>query len=207
LSRVADHPKQDKDANLPAERIGNRFVTTYQPEIALQIVEKVAEGQTINKICEKGSGMPHPTTFKRWIVNHPELARAMDAARKLSAQSIEEEALDAAREIKKSQRDGTHVRAVEVLLQQLRWSMERRDPAQFGTKAPVNIRVPIQINTTLEMGKDEGSIIEGKSIYTIEARHNVSPQTVIEHVQEADTITPLAESKPIVKKQVKRNPS
>lgn len=200
MSRVVDHPKQDKDANLPAERIGSRFVTTYQPEIALQIVERVAEGETVNQICAKGTGMPHPTTFKRWIVNHPDLARAMDAARKLSAQAIEEEALDAARLIGKAQKDGTHVRAIEVMLNQLRWSMERRDPAQFGTKAPVNIRVPIQINTTLEMGKDEGSVIDGKSIYTIEARHNVSPQTVIEHVQETDSITPLAESKPRGKK-------
>jgi hypothetical protein len=175
------------------ERVGGRYVTQYVPEVALEIVERIARGETINKICEKGSGYPHPVTFKRWVVNNPELARAIDAARKLSAQSLEEEALDAAREIKAAQRDGTHVRAVEVLLAQLRWSAERRDPAQFGTKAPVSIRVPIQINTTLDMGVVKGDV-EGKDIYTISAKMLESPETAIK-----DAAQERGNDKPIVK--------
>lgn len=205
MPRVADYPSQDKQANLPAERIGGRYITQYNPDIALKIVERMAEGETIAKICEKGSGFPHPTTFKRWVVNNPELAKAVDAARKLSAQSMEEEALDAAREIKRSQRDGTHVRAVEILLQQLRWSMERRDPAQYGTKAPVNIRVPIQVNTTLALSEDAGSIIDGKSIYKIEARQNVSPDRTIEQAKSTEYVVPLVKGKPIAKRQAKND--
>lgn len=180
MPKVADHPTQDQALNLPVTRVGGRFVTKYDPDIALQIVERVAEGETISKICEKGSGFPHAVTFKRWVINNPILAKALDAARLLSAQAMEEEALDVARSIRAKQRDGTEVRAAEVLLQQLRWSMERRDAAKFGNKVPVSIRVPIQINTTLDMGAAIDGMEDGKSIYTISASHNVSPQAAIE---------------------------
>lgn len=181
---VSDHPKQDKEAGLPATRVGARFVTTYDPVLALEVVERVAQGETINKICERGSKFPHPVTFKRWIIHHPELAKAYDAARRLSAEAFEEEALDAAREIKRAQRDGTQVRAFEVLLQQLRWSAERRDPAKYGTRSPVSIRVPIQINTTLDMGQAEAELDGGKSIYTISASHSASVEDAVKAANE-----------------------
>lgn len=190
---VADYPAQDKAANLPTTRVGGRFVTKYDEGLALQIVERVAEGETISKICEKGSGFPHPVTFKRWVVNNPILAKALDAARMLSAQAMEEEALDAAREIRKSQRDGTQVRATEVFLQQLRWSMERRDSAKFGSRVPVSIRVPIQINTTLDMGAAIDGMEDGKSIYTISASHNVSPEGAIEASRSVEITDQVAE--------------
>lgn len=190
---VASHPKQDKEAHLPAMKVGGRYVTTYNPEIALEIVERIAQGETINAICAKGTGFPHPVTFKRWVVNQPDLAKAVDAARKISAMSLEEEAIDAARQIKLVQKDGTQVRAFEVLLQQLRWSAERRDPATFGARTPVSIRVPIQINTTLDMGKDEQGMSDGKSIYTIQATHKVSADTAIKASREYEQANPLVQ--------------
>ena len=197
MTRVADHPAQDKAAGLPAEKLGGRYVTTYNPDVALQIIERIVEGETINAICVKGSGFPHPVTFKRWVVNNPQLAKAVDAARQLSAQSLEEEALDLSREIRRSQRDGTQVRAYEVALGQLRWSAERRDPAKFGTKAPVNIRIPIQINTTLDMGADAQSAALDKGIYTLDARVNVVPDNAIDEAQSLEFTEPLVEARPI----------
>lgn len=167
-------PKQDHDAGLPVVRSGGRFLSKYDPDIALQIVERLAAGETLSKICVQGSGFPQAVTFKRWVIGQPELAKAVEAARLLSAQSMEEEALDAAREIKRAQRDGTQVRAVEVLLQQLRWSMERRDAARFGTKAPISIRVPVQIITSMDLGAVSDDTIDGRSIYTISAKLNSS---------------------------------
>lgn len=193
MNRVADRPAQDKDANLPVERIGGRYVTQYNPEIALQIVERIAQGETLSKICEKGSGFPHPVTFKRWVVNNPELAKALGAAKKLSAQSLEEEALDAAREIKSKQRDGTQVRAFEVLLQQLRWSAERRDPELYGSHASVAVRVPISIHTSLDMNKANNEGIDDKGIYTITASKRVSPTTAIRDADEIVIEQPLVQ--------------
>ena len=194
MARVADRPEKDKRAELPRERVGGRFLTAYSPSIALEIVERIAQGETLSKICESETKFPHQVTFKRWVVNHPELAKAVDAARQLSAMSLEEEALDAAREIKLKQRDGTQVRAFEVLLQQLRWSAERRDPAIFGNKAPVNVRVPITITTTLDMGQINSGQYEGKSIYNLEARVNASPEGAIQDAKFKEIEKPVVKT-------------
>ena len=195
-----DRPKQDKELLLAKERVGGRFVTTYDPAMALRILERVAQGETINKICEKGSGFCHPVTFKRWVVNNADLAKALNAARQLSAMSLEEEALDAAREIKSKQRDGTQVRAFEVLLQQLRWSAERRDPASFGTKAPISIKVPITINTTLALGQQGPSADEAKNIYNIAAKINRSLDAAVQDAEFVEVTSPLVEGKPVNEK-------
>lgn len=198
-----DRPKQDKELGLAKERVGGRFVTTYDPDMALKILERVAQGETINQICKSGSGFCHPVTFKRWVVNNPELAKALSAARQLSAMSLEEEALDAAREIKSKQRDGTQVRAFEVLLQQLRWSAERRDPAQFGTKAPVSVKVPITINTTLALGSAESAQADTKNIYNLAAKLQRSVDTAVQDAEFTEISKPLVEGTPVHAKKPK----
>ena len=163
----------------------------------LKYWKRSPKGRQSNQICKKGSGYCHPVTFKRWVINNPDLAKALSAARQLSAASFEEEALDAAREIKLHQRDGTQVRAFEVLLQQLRWSAERRDPAQFGTKAPVSIKVPITINTTLAMGSLGTSEGDSKNIYNLAADMRKSMDTAVQDAEFSEVNEPIAKGKPI----------
>lgn len=141
--------------------------TTYDPKLAMIIIERLADGETLNTICRGQAEMPHPKTFKRWLVKYPELRNAYEVAMTASARSMEEEALDAAREIARNRKDGTHVRAVEVKLAQLRWTMEKRDKARFGPSAQVNVRVPIQIVTPLNLGAGDGTPMD--DIYTLEA--------------------------------------
>lgn len=151
--KVGDHPVQDQRAGLPTQRVGGRFVTAYDPEVAERIVERIAEGELLKDICAE-PGMPHRVTFHRWVVRTPELARAYNAAVSLSAHSLEEDALSLAREIKtrSAAATGTEVRAYEVAMAQFRWSAERRDPAKYANRQAVNVQVPIQINTTLDLG-------------------------------------------------------
>lgn len=170
----------------------NMPTTTFDAGKALIIIEQLAEGLTLNAICKDKEGMPHPTTFKRWMVNNPELAKAYKVAVEISATSLEEEALDAAREIARAQRDGTHVRAVEVKLNQLRWSAERRDPSKFGTKSQINVRVPVQIITPIDLNIESGP--SGKDIYTIQASA----------VRTLDSIADRAEGKPIADQRLVR---
>lgn len=167
--RVADYPAHDRREGLVGGRVGGRFMTTYDPELALQIVERMANGETLKEICKAGSGMPHRVTFLRWAVNNPDLSKALAAAKELSASALEEEALELGRAIHQRPESGAKVRATEVLMQQLRWSAERRDPAKFGQRSQVSVRVPIQINTTLDMGKDAVGGPDNEGIYTVNA--------------------------------------
>ena len=148
------------------EQFGSRSITKYSPELALKICEKVAEGKTLLDIC-KGAGMPHRTSFQRWVMLYKDVAVSYQAARELSAQSLEDEALGLARELSSQNNFTTvKVRAIDISLQQLRWSATRRDPSKYGQKAKETITVPIQINTTLNLGSDNR---DSQGIYTITA--------------------------------------
>ena len=148
------------------EQFGSRSITKYSPELALKICEKVAEGNTLLDIC-KGAGMPHRTSFQRWVMLYKDVAVSYQAARELSAQSLEDEALGLARELSGPNNFTTvKVRAIDIALQQIRWSATRRDPSKYGQKAKETITVPIQINTTLNLGGDNR---DSQGIYTITA--------------------------------------
>src|SRR5690606_10820551 len=95
----------------------------------LKVFEQIAEGKTLIEVL-KQPGTPTRTTFYRWVELYPEVKKAYDAARELSAQSFEDEALDLARKLSgENDFTGTKVRALEVAMGQLRWSATRRDPA------------------------------------------------------------------------------
>lgn len=173
---VDAQPQQDKDAGaLKRERRGNKWVTTYDPAVALGIVERIAMGELLKDICAPGSGNPHRNTFYRWIVNNPALGRAYNAARELSAQGLEEEALGIASTLQHRHKKmtGTDIRALEAAMGQFRWSAIRRDPAKYGERSTTNLVVPIQINTSLDMGGSAAA--EEQGIYTIEATVDDAP--------------------------------
>lgn len=152
---MPDFPKQDEDLGLHRQRVGGRFVTAYDPGVALKVCELVAEGLTLSEICKPGGGMPHRQTFHRWVVADVELQKAYMAARELSAHSMEEEALDIARELRKEgDLSSAKVRAYDVAMNQLRWSASRRNPRVYSERGQLQITVPIQINTSLNL--DEG---------------------------------------------------
>lgn len=165
---MADTPKQDRNLGLPREQIGKRFVTAYDPRLAIAIVEQLAEGKLLKEICTEENGMPHKTTFMKWVSREPELAQAYMAARELSAMSMEEEAIDVSRNLLNNPGTAQRVSAANTLINQLRWSAARRDPKQFGDRASTQITVPIHITTSLDMGGGGGSIAELPDIYTID---------------------------------------
>lgn len=131
-----------------------RWATQYDQDLALAIVEELAQGRLLRDILRK-EGMPHRNTFHRWVIQNPPLAKAYNAALVISAHSLEEDALALAQALQsRKPKDKALIAAWQVAMQQLRWSASRRDPAKYGDKAPVSVQVPIQINTTLDLGAE-----------------------------------------------------
>lgn len=168
---MADTPKQDRNLGLSRERSGGRFVTAYSPEVALEICEQIAEGRTLKEICSQKDKYPARQTFHRWVVAQPELARAYAAARELSAHALEEEALLLADELAGQLVPKEQIRAYEVAMNQYRWSAGKRNAAVFSDKAPAKIQVPIQINTTIDLGAGDArqGTQDHPNIYALEA--------------------------------------
>lgn len=185
-------PSRDVNQGFKETQLGtNHHVIGYESGVALKVLERMAEGETLASVCRE-DGMPSRVTVWRWVQLHPEFARAFDAARTLSAMAFEEKALGLAIKLKDKAADltGTMVRAYEVAMGQFRWSAARRDPGKYAQQNTVNLSVPIQINTTLDLGTAPGSrnTKEYPDIYRIEAK--VAPEVLDGDYSEADMTAP-----------------
>ncbi len=163
----------------PGDDVGTEVGTTrprqYDAGVMEKILMKIADGATLREISRE-AGMPTKSTVQRWIMKVPDLTAAWKAARELSAASLEDESLDMARVLKRqSDFTGTKVRAFEVAMNQFRWSASHRDPATYGTTTTANVVVPIQINTSLDLGDGKGTtsvkMLGASTTYEVAAKY------------------------------------
>lgn len=129
----------------------------YTEKIATEVLIRIADGETLASICRR-PGMPTRLTIMNWRNKYPDFAAAYRAAKEASAEAFEEKALEKADDLlDENDYTGTKVRAIEVALGQLRWSATRRDPRQYGQTENKQVVVPIQINTSLDIGQEGGA--------------------------------------------------
>lgn len=167
---MADRPQRERDMKLPAIEKGGRWFTKYEPNIALDIVERIADGELLVKITAKDATPLTITkqTFLRWVATVPELQTAYSAAMQISAHSFEEKAIARAEKVADAPGSPQNVSAASLLISQYRWSAARRNPTRYSDKGNTQIVVPVNINTTLDMGgKTQTVDVEVPDIYTI----------------------------------------
>lgn len=128
-------------------------IVKYDEEMAIEILLRLEDGETLREICTKGSGYCSPAAFRRWAIERPELQKAFNEAQRRSAQAFEEEAIADARALRDDPQTAVDVSASRTLIEQLRWSAERRDPSQYAPRPAQSIVVPVQINTALDLGQ------------------------------------------------------
>lgn len=197
---MADRPNQDRRLGLgKVRRPGGREVTKYDPALAFRIIEKVAMGGLVYELTDPKNkdGFPSAVTFYRWLTESPELREAYNGAVELSARFMEEEALRISKSAAYAGTDPTNQRlaAVKLYMEQLRWSASRRNPKQFSEKGSLNVVIPVQINTPLDLGgQGSGVIKEIPNIYTIEAKLEVPDE--ITQPQGYDDVKELQEKEP-----------
>ncbi len=150
------------------KRTRGRPPSVFRPELVVEIVERIAEGETLSSIC-KGDGMPNPGTFRKWALARKEVWEALQAARALKADSLFDEAMDMAREIKDNPGTAQHVRAFDVAMSHLRWAAGKLNPQRYSDRSQIVFTVPIQINTTLDLGQGAGGTEDG-SVYDLTAK-------------------------------------
>lgn len=181
--------KEDQALGLVAGYDAGVQLIKFDADAALTVIELVAQGDTLTQALKR-PGTPSRSTFYKWLSMYPELHTAYEAARELSAQALEEEALDMARELKNpNDYTGVKTRQYEIIMGQLRWSAARRDPKRYGARQEVNAVIPIQINTTLDLNSGAPTL-PGQSpdaVYTLEA-HLSGPDPSSDLADEAFTL-------------------
>lgn len=180
---MADNPARERRMNLPVVESGGRWFTKYNPQIALEIVERIADGDLLSRITAKDA-IPLTvtrTTFLRWVATVPELATAYSAAMQLSAHAFEEKAIEKAEKVAALPGSPQNVSAASLLISQYRWSASRRNPTRYSDKGNTQIIVPVNINTTLDMGSGKQSVdVEVPDIYTIKIPEKVEEGEFVE---------------------------
>lgn len=151
-------------------------ITKYSPELAAQIVERVASGETITSITNH-RGMPTFAAWRSWVLANKDLRDAYEAAKRLKAATLFDEALDLVRWLKESKfaaADATDINAKRVALQGLWHAAGKLDPQQFGERSLATPAISIHINTNLDLGSgplEEMSSGDGAMFsYTLQAK-------------------------------------
>lgn len=188
---MADNPQRERNMKLPVIERGGRFYTKYNPNIALDIVERIADGELLSKITDKDADVLTITkqTFLRWVATVPELSTAYSAAMQISAHSFEEKAIDKAEKTALAPGTPQNVSAASLLISQYRWSAARRNPTRYSDKGNTQIVVPININTTLDLGTQRQTAdVEVPNIYAFNFQEKVEEAEYSEIATE-DTVT------------------
>lgn len=194
---MADSPERERQMGLSRVEVGGRFFTKYDPNIALDIVERIADGELLSKITAKDADPITITkqTFLRWVSTVPDLSKAYAAAMQISAHSFEEKAIDKAERTAANPGSPQNVSAASLLISQYRWSAARRNPTRYSDKGNTQIVVPITINTTLDLGPgnrtDEAEVPD---IYTISIPGKEVEDGEFTEVNEGDDLDAANES-------------
>lgn len=137
----------------------------FTVKLARAFLELVAEGYTWREIKPKLDAKfgkdKVPSTiqpFYRWAAKYEDFGDAYEEARRISARSYEDKALEKAADLTTpgAEYTGVGVRAAEVAMGQWRWSAAKRDRSRFAeTNTPVS-QVAISISTPLNLGQEGG---------------------------------------------------
>lgn len=130
----------------------NTHLSREKLEHVVDILEQIAAGKTLKQLDREG--VVDMRNFYKIIVEYPDVAKAFAIAREMSGYSLEDKALgEAERLIAPNDFNGTKVKAIQVAMEQWRWSAARRNKKEFGETSGASVVVPIQINTTLDIGQ------------------------------------------------------
>lgn len=151
--------------------VKHNLMTPHQMERSLRSLGLMVEGYKWREI--ENLGGYNWSMFSKLMAKFPDLAKAWSEARKTSAQVFEDKALQLADElVQANEFTGTQVRAHEVAMGQYRWSAARRDPGGFADASmkSVSAIIPVQINTTLNLGQEGGGAQEvAKTVWEVHA--------------------------------------
>jgi len=97
-----------------------------------QVLEAMAEGQTVKEAVDKLALGVSPGTVRRWMSEREAWMAQYQQAKKLLAYALAEEAITVARE------STNHSSAADrVLIETLKWAASKANPAEYGERQTV----------------------------------------------------------------------
>jgi len=111
-----------------AEEDYRRRPKSFDPEIALLIIERIKNGETLNALCANNRDYPLPGTFLEWLEQEPDMMARYRRAKNIQAELLVDGMLE---DGKCGMWDAaTRVAAGKTYV-------EKTDPARYGPRATV----------------------------------------------------------------------
>lgn len=137
--------------------------TALTEEESLKLFEGIVLGRTLHQL-EKALGIKAERLLS--LVRSDERAFLdFKEAREFSAYVLEDDVSEKLRKNADSPESAVKNNALKIWADHIHWVAERRNAAVYSGKAPVSLTVPIQINTSLDLGQVKA--LEG--VYALEA--------------------------------------
>jgi hypothetical protein len=148
----------------------------YNPRIAREICEAIAEGDTLEEALEKiGFLAPTLTTVYRWFELYPEFKEKYETARTLQADVHADRMLMMSREVLSKPTAAT---AYRVAVDILKWQAEVRNSGRYGKRIdesgkkkpmdPAKLRAEIK-RLEAELGVAEKKVVPLKAVKASDA--------------------------------------
>jgi len=131
--------------------------STYSPELAAVICEKLTSGESLNKIC-KSPDMPALSTVYLWLQKHSEFSENYDKARDNQADTLADEILHISdsvptirtKEGQEQEADSlTAVKRAALKIDSRKWVASKLKPKKYGDNRQMQISHGFE-NMTLE---------------------------------------------------------
>ena len=107
--------------------------TIYTPLIAESICERIADGESLRRICED-DGMPSAESVRRWVRDDEAFRGQYARAREDQADADADDIGDIARDTLTGKYDPA---AARVAIDALKWNAEKRRPKVYGKSVDV----------------------------------------------------------------------
>lgn len=122
--------------------------TTFTPEIAAKICEKIAEGKSLRKVCLL-KGMPVMSTVFLWLRDQQgfseQYVHAKEASADADQEMLEDLGDEAIRESKlvNPKAAGAVVSAYKLKADNVKWAMSKKKPKKYGDSLDVSGTISI----------------------------------------------------------------
>jgi hypothetical protein len=120
--------------------------SSYTPEMAAEICERLSEGQSLREIC-RADDMPGKSTVMRWLAERAEFRDQYARAREIQADHFADEILEIADDgtndwVERKNADGStyetinqdHVQRSRLRIDARKWLMSKMVPKKYGDK-------------------------------------------------------------------------
>lgn len=143
-------------------REGNKPRVTYSDELFIQLIDKVAAGQSVSKICT-GDAMPTRKSFFEWLKGNPERVQLYAYALDMRADVLAEDIIIIADErpsadSETGKMDSAWVQWQKNRIDARKWTASKLKPKKYGERLGIggaDDLPPVQVDMSVDIALEQ----------------------------------------------------